>query len=109
MSKIPHELAVFLKNIGVKYVFGIPGGPSIPYMEELKNQNIQFITTANEQSAAIMADVTGRLTGVPGICHGTYGAGATNLSTGVGEALLDRSPLIAFTTEFKDEDRGRVI
>ncbi len=78
-------------------------------MEELKKQKIQFITTANEQSAAIMADVTGRLTGVPGICHGTYGAGATNLSTGVGEALLDRSPLIAFTTEFKDEDRGRVI
>ena len=56
-----------------------------------------------------MADVTGRLTGIPGICHGTYGAGATNLLTGVGEALLDRSPLIAFTTEVKDEDRGRVI
>jgi acetolactate synthase-1/2/3 large subunit len=109
MSKIPYELAVFLKNLGVKYVFGIPGGPTIPYIEELKNQGIEFITTANEQSAAIMADVTGRLTGIPGICHGTYGAGATNLLTGVGEALLDRSPLIAFTTEVKDEDRGRVI
>jgi len=109
MSKIPYELAVFLKNLGVKYVFGIPGGPTIPYIEELKNQDIEFITTANEQSAAIMADVTGRLTGIPGICHGTYGAGATNLLTGVGEALLDRSPLIAFTTEVKDQDRGRVI
>jgi acetolactate synthase-1/2/3 large subunit len=109
MSKIPYELAVFLKNLGVKYVFGIPGGPTIPYIEELKKQNIEFITTANEQSAAIMADVTGRLIGIPGICHGTYGAGATNLLTGVGEALLDRSPLIAFTTEVKYEDRGRVI
>jgi acetolactate synthase-1/2/3 large subunit len=109
MSKIPYELAVFLKNLGGKYVFGIPGGPTIPYIEELKKQDIKFITTANEQSAAIMADVTGRLTGIPGICHGTYGAGATNLLTGVGEALLDRSPLIAFTTEVKDEDRGRVI
>ncbi|HCX03808.1 MAG TPA: hypothetical protein DHM42_04920, partial [Clostridiales bacterium] len=109
MSKIPYELAVFLKNLGVKYVFGIPGGPTIPYIEALKKQDIKFITTANEQSAAIMADVTGRLTGIPGICHGTYGAGATNLLTGVGEALLDRSPLIAFTTEVKDQDRGRVI
>ena len=94
---------------GVKHVFGIPGGPSIPYMVEFKRQGIEFILTANEAAAAIMADVTGRITGIPGVCHATYGPGATNLSTGVGGALLDRSPLIALTTEVPDNLRKRTV
>ena len=53
--------------------FRIPGGPSIPYIEALRNQGIEFILTANEASAGIMADVTGRITGIPGICHATFG------------------------------------
>lgn len=107
MTTLAQGVAIALKEMGVKYAFGIPGGPSIPYMEAMKNNGIEFITVANEQSAGMMADVIGRLTGVPGVCHATYGPGATNLSTGVGGALLDRSPLIAFTSEFKDEDLGR--
>jgi acetolactate synthase-1/2/3 large subunit len=87
---------------GVKYVFGIPGGPSIPYMEAFKNAGIEFILTSNESAAGIMADVTSRLTGVTGICHATFGPGATNISTGVGGALLDRSAVIVFTTEVSD-------
>ncbi|MCD4712932.1 MAG: thiamine pyrophosphate-binding protein [Clostridiales bacterium] len=109
MISLAEGLVTALKDLGVKYVFGIPGGPSIPYMNEMKKQGIEFITTANEQSAGMMADVFGRLTGIPGVCHSTFGAGATNLSTGVGGAWLDRSPLIALTTEFKDEDLGRRI
>ena len=54
-----------------------------------------------------MADVCGQLTGVPGVCFGTFGPGATNLSTGVGCALLDRSPMIAFTDELPASMRGR--
>ena len=84
---------------GVHYVFGIPGGPSIPYMQAFKNAGIEFILTSNEASAGIMADVTARLTGVPGICHSTFGPGATNITTGIGGALLDRSPVIVFTSE----------
>lgn len=87
---------------GVKYVFGIPGGPSIPYMEAFKEAGIEFILTSNESAAGIMADVTGRLTGIPGVCHATFGPGATNMSTGVAGALLDRSPVIAFTSEISD-------
>jgi len=49
-----------------------------------------------------MADVTARLTGIPGICHATFGPGATNISTGIGGALLDRSPVIVFTSEISD-------
>jgi acetolactate synthase I/II/III large subunit len=87
---------------GVRYVFGIPGGPSIPYLEAFKYAGIEFILTSNEASAGIMADVTARLTGIPGICHATFGPGATNISTGVGGALLDRSPVIVFTSEMSD-------
>jgi len=109
MSKLPIELAKALKEIGVEYAFGIPGGPSIPYMDAMRLQGIEVITTANEQSAGMMADVIGRLTGVPGVCHATFGPGATNLSTGVGGAFLDRSPMIAFTSEMSDRDRGRKV
>jgi len=99
--------AKILREKGVKYVFGIPGGPSIPYMEEWKAEGIEFILTSHEAAAGIMADVTSRITGITGVCHATFGPGATNLSTGVGGALLDRSPLIAFTTEVPDSMAGR--
>lgn len=92
---------------GVKYVFGIPGGPSIPYMEAFRAAGIEFILTSNEASAAIMADVTARITGVTGVCHATFGPGATNISTGVGGALLDRSPLLVFTSEIGDSMLNR--
>ncbi len=87
---------------GIRYVFGIPGGPSIPYMEAFRSAGIEFILTSNESSAGIMADVTARLTGIPGVCHATFGPGATNISTGVGGALLDRSAVIVFTSEMDD-------
>jgi len=109
MTKLAEQLVKSLYAMGVRRVFGIPGGPSIPYMEAMRNNGIEFVLVSNEQSAAIMADVTGRLTGIPGVCHATFGPGATNLSTGVGEALLDRSPLIAFTTEMNDADLNRTV
>ena len=99
---IAEYIADQLFTNGVRYVFGIPGGPSIPYMNAFKNAGIEFILTSNESAAGIMADVTSRLTGAPGICHATFGPGATNISTGVGGALLDRSSVIVFTTEVSD-------
>jgi len=100
-------LAKKLREHGVRRLFGIPGGPSIPYMEAFRKAGIEFILTSHEASAAVMADVTARLTGVTGVCHATYGPGATNLSTGVGGALLDRSPVLALTSEMPDEWMGR--
>jgi acetolactate synthase-1/2/3 large subunit len=96
-------LARRLRDHGVRRFFGIPGGPSIPYMEAFRKEGIEFILTSHEASAAVMADVTARLTGVTGVCHATFGPGATNLSTGVGGALLDRSPMLALTSEMPDE------
>ena len=88
---------------GVRYVFGIPGGPSIPYLEAFRKAGIEFILTSNEASAGIMADVTARLTEIPGVCHATFGPGATNIATGVGGALLDRSPVLVFTSEIEEK------
>lgn len=102
MMTVAEYLADKLSGIGVKYVFGIPGGPSIPYLEALRSKGIKFILTSNEAAAGIMADVSGRLTGVPGICHATFGPGATNMATGTGGALLDRSPVIVLTSEIDD-------
>jgi acetolactate synthase-1/2/3 large subunit len=99
---IAEYIADQLVNIGVKYVFGVPGGPSIPYMEAFRTAGIEFILTSNESAAAMMADVSARLTGIPGVCHATFGPGATNIATGTGEALLDRSPVIVFTSEMPD-------
>jgi acetolactate synthase-1/2/3 large subunit len=100
-------LARRLKEHGVRRFFGIPGGPSIPYMEAFRKEGIEFILTSHEASAAVMADVTARMTHVTGVCHATFGPGATNLSTGVGGALLDRSPLLALTSEVPDSWAGR--
>ena len=99
---IAEYIANQLFSHGVRYVFGIPGGPSIPYLEAFRAAGIEFILTSNEASAGIMADVTARLTGIPGVCHATFGPGATNIATGVGGALLDRSPVIVFTSEMDD-------
>src|SRR5215470_16259974 len=97
-----------LKDMGVKYVFGVPSGGWVDYMEALrKTEGIEFVLTTHEGGAGMMADVCGRLSGVPGACFGTFGPGATNLATGVGEALLDRSPMIAFTDEMPAAMLGR--
>jgi acetolactate synthase I/II/III large subunit len=67
------------------------------------------VLTAHEGSAGFAADVTGRMTGRPGLCIATLGPGATNLATGVGCAFLDRSPMIAITCNLNTGQIGRRI
>lgn len=98
-----------LKKIGVTHGFGIPSGNVLPVMESMRKGGIEFVLTAHEGSAGFAADVTGRLTGVPGFCIATLGPGATNLSTGVGNAWLDRSPMIAITCNLNTNQLGRRI
>lgn len=86
-----------LENSGVRWVFGIPSGPVLPLIEALRRSSVEFVLTASETSAGFMAATVGSLTGVPGVCVSTVGPGATNLTTGVGAAWLDRSPALAIT------------
>lgn len=82
---------------GVTHIFGIPGEENLDFLEALSNSSISFILTRHEQGAAFMANAWGRLKGHPGVCLATLGPGATNLVTGIADALLDRSPLVAIT------------
>ena len=84
-----------LKAAGVGHGFGVPSGNVLPLMDAMRAAGMRFVLTAHEGSAAFAADVSGRMSGVPGLCIATLGPGATNLSTGVGSAWLDRSPLLA--------------
>jgi acetolactate synthase I/II/III large subunit len=86
-----------LEAEGVKYVFGIPGEETLDLNESLEASSIEFVPVRHEQGGAYMADMYGRLTRSAGVCLGTLGPGATNLVTGVADALLDRSPMVALT------------
>ena len=90
-------IARMLEEAGVRWVFGIPSGPVLPLIEALRKSSVEFVLTASETSAGFMAAAVGYLTGVPGICVSTLGPGATNLTTGIGCASLDRCPVLAIT------------
>src|SRR5579863_8874405 len=96
-----------LKAAGIARGFGIPSGNVLPLMEAMRRGGIDFVLTAHEDSAGFAADVTGRMTGRPGLCIATLGPGATNLATGVGSAFLDRSPMIAITCNLNTDQLGR--
>jgi acetolactate synthase-1/2/3 large subunit len=86
-----------LEAEGVTYIFGVPGEEIMTLLDALADSRITFIPARHEQGAALMADVYGRLTGRSGVCLSTLGPGATNLMTGVADAYLDHSPLVAIT------------
>jgi acetolactate synthase-1/2/3 large subunit len=86
-----------LEAEGVKYVFGIPGEETLDLNRSLANSSVSFIPVRHEQGGAYMADMYGRLTGRAGVCLGTLGPGAMNLVTAIGDAFLDRAPLVALT------------
>ena len=98
-----------LKSAGITRGFGIPSGNVLPLMEAMRQGGVDFVLTAHEGSAGFAADVTGRITGAPGLCIATLGPGATNLATGIGCAYLDRSPLIAITCNLNTDQLGRRI
>lgn len=86
-----------LENEGVTHIFGVPGEENEAFLFALENSKIQFVPTRHEQGAAFIANVLGRLTGKAGVCLATLGPGATNLVTGIADAYLDKSPVVAIT------------
>ncbi|HEX7064258.1 MAG TPA: acetolactate synthase large subunit [Bacillales bacterium] len=88
-----------LEEEGVKYIFGVPGEENLAFMDAVLESDIEFIVTRHETGAAFMAGLMGRLTGKPGVCLSTLGPGATNMLTGVADANMDRSPLVAITAQ----------
>src|SRR5712671_1013170 len=92
-------IASVLAGRGVRYVFGLPGGEIVAFINVCREAGLQFLLTGHEASAAWMAQVVGQITGTPGVCAATLGPGATNLVTGVANAWLDRAPMLAITAQ----------
>lgn len=86
-----------LERQNVKVIFGIPGGTILPVYDALRDSKIRHILSRHEQGAAHAADGYARASGKPGVCMATSGPGATNLVTGIANAYMDSSPVIAFT------------
>jgi len=98
-----------LERLGTRYVFGYPGGQNARFLEAMYGSKVEFILVTHEACAGFMADVYGRLTKKPGACLSTLGPGATNMTTGVGNAYLDRVPLLAFTAQMGKFWKGRTV
>ncbi len=98
-----------LARAGIRRVFGYPGGQNVRFIEAMEGSGVEFVLVTHEGSAGFMADVCARLTGRPGACLSTLGPGATNLATGVGNAYLDRVPVLAFTGKMGRKWRNRTV
>ena len=83
---------------GVEVIFGFPGGVVLPLYDTLPQYpQLRHILVRHEQGAAHSADAYARVTGKAGVCLATSGPGATNLVTGIANAYMDSSPVIAIT------------
>lgn len=80
-------------------VFGYPGGTILPTYDALyeKKDNIHHVLVRHEQGAVIAAEGYSKSTGKIGVCIATSGPGATNLVTGIADAMLDSVPLVCIT------------
>jgi acetolactate synthase I/II/III large subunit len=86
-----------LKREKVDVMFGISGGALLPIHDVLCNSEMRHILARHEQGAVHMADGYARASGRAGVCMATSGPGATNIVTGLANAYLDSSPVIALT------------
>ncbi|HDX8443410.1 acetolactate synthase 2 catalytic subunit [Aeromonas hydrophila] len=86
-----------LKQQGVTQVFGYPGGAIMPVYDALYDGGLAHQLCRHEQGAAMAAVGYARASGQVGVCIATSGPGATNLVTGLAEALLDSVPLVAIS------------
>jgi acetolactate synthase-1/2/3 large subunit len=83
---------------GVEVIFGFPGGSVLPLYDVLPQYpQLRHILVRHEQGAAHAADAYARVTGKVGVCLATSGPGACNLVTGIANAHLDSSPVVAIT------------
>lgn len=110
----------FLKNVGVRQVFGYPGTPILPLMAALERQSdIEWVLMRHENSAAMAASAQARLTGELAVCMATSGPGSANFICGLIDAQLDRAPVLALTgmvptynqghSEFQDINQAQLL
>ncbi|KAF2457798.1 thiamine diphosphate-binding protein [Lineolata rhizophorae] len=93
-GEIFHEMML---RLGVKHVFGYPGGTILPVFDAIyQSKHFDFILPRHEQGAGHMAEGYARASGKPGVVIVTSGPGATNVVTPMQDALMDGTPMVVF-------------
>jgi acetolactate synthase-1/2/3 large subunit len=84
---------------GVDLIYGYPGGAIMPFYDELYKfqDKLQHVLTRHEQGATHAAQGFARVSGKVGVCVATSGPGATNLVTGIADAMIDSTPMVCIT------------
>ena len=84
---------------GVDLIYGYPGGAIMPFYDELYKfqDKLQHVLTRHEQGATHAAQGYARVSGKVGVCVATSGPGATNLVTGIADAMIDSTPMVCLT------------
>ncbi|WP_078391853.1 biosynthetic-type acetolactate synthase large subunit [Shouchella patagoniensis] len=86
-----------LASEGVEVIFGYPGGAILPTYDEIYKLGMNHILARHEQGAIHAAEGYARITQKPGVCIVTSGPGATNVVTGIADAMMDSLPLVVIT------------
>ncbi|WP_288025916.1 thiamine pyrophosphate-binding protein, partial [Arthrobacter sp.] len=86
-----------LEELGVKDVFGLPGGAILPTYDPLMASSLNHVLVRHEQGAGHAAQGYAMVTGEVGVCIATSGPGATNLVTPIMDAHMDSVPMVAIT------------
>ena len=97
----------FLLDKGVDTAFGYPGGPVLVLYEAVYKYKFPHYLTRHEQGAVHAAEGYAKVSGKPGVVFATSGPGATNLVTGLTDAMLDSVPVFAVTGAVARKDTGR--
>src|SRR5215471_9752063 len=95
-----------LEHLGVKHVFGYPGGAILPVYDALGKSKLHHILVRHEQGATHMADGYARASGGVGVAMATSGPGATNMVTGIATAMRDSSPVVCITGQVSSKLLG---
>jgi acetolactate synthase-1/2/3 large subunit len=110
VSKVSVAEAIvdILDREGVRYVFGIPGGPILGLCDALeRHPRVKMVLTRHEQGAAYAAYAHARASGGIGVCMSTLGPGATNLLAGLPVAATESAPVFAITGQVQTSGIGR--
>lgn len=98
----------YLEEMGVRYIFGIPGGALEPLYDAInRSERIEAVLTKHEEGAAFMADGYARVSGLMGVCCATTGPGSTNLITGIASSYADSIPVLAITAQVSTKFFGK--
>jgi len=95
-----------LERLGVRDIFGYPGGAILPVYDAIGKSKLHHILVRHEQGATHMADGYARASGGVGVAMATSGPGATNMVTGIATAMLDSSPVVCITGQVSSKLLG---